>query len=201
MRILFLFIALLSASICAGQKPPTEAELKAQEHIKNLQEGILLVRLFSKSKGIEAIRAAGNEKAADELEESQRIKNLKIVKAFESKYSFSQVYFFYSHDSKHILSEQWDQIKLLNFDLNPALVNKDLANQNFYVAEFSNINGNSEGNNSGLGFKALVIMDDQLKQLSSPFPYYQKSSFLFVKKTEDSIIEDWNEKLSFFSNK
>ena len=74
--------------------------------IKELHNGILLVRLSAKQNTIEAMQKVGKLELAEKIRLKQRERNLKIVKAFRDHFTFCSVFFFYSSIQLHIWSDQ-----------------------------------------------------------------------------------------------
>ena len=87
-------------------------------------------------------------------------------------YDFSPVYFFYSTESKLVRAGQLDSV-ILDRELLPFPLD-GLEKKPFLVAEFAEVQPPS----SGAGLPALIVMDNQLIQLTEPFPYYVRTNFL-----------------------
>lgn len=158
------------------------------DHLKQLKEGVLLVKLYSRNPTIEAMRERGLDERAEIFEKEQKFKNLAIANAFEMNYTFSpKVYFFYSEDSKKILARDFKGV-LMGYDLQ-VLNNVSIKDTAFYVAEF--------GNTQGKNIRALVVRDDSLNYLTAPFPYFVRTfeDFLFFDRTYPKVVEIWNNRL------
>lgn len=190
--------------------------------INELKEGVLLVRLKTSKNSIEALRKVGKEKKANRLEEKQKQTNEAIVAAFQEKYDFSPVHFFFSDDSKHVRSGEWQQITFLNDHLLPdtTVQLKDLdvftaefgylqPQENTYFSNYYRVPGDTSSTKRkryyggvDFGFSALLLMDQQLVQLIEPFPYYSKSSISFTSREGAySEVANLNNRLKRFHKK
>ena len=89
----FLLLPLLSFS----QNRAEQHEI-AKTQIKELKEGVLLVRLHTKQPVIDAMKERGSFKKAHYIKEKQEAVNKEIVAAFKD-FDFCKVYFFYSQFS------------------------------------------------------------------------------------------------------
>ena len=225
MRILIVFFYILISTQVSAQpdhlKGKTNSEI-ATYYINYLKTGALYVRLFTKSRKIAILKNAGNIAAAEKVKNDQFKTNLSIVAAFRSAFTFCQVYFFYSDDSKYILSEEIDSIKFLNDSLEYTPHIKPI--KQFLVAEFSIVREDTAKNFAGysidyqkdstntlyqnkqyaggtnMSFGALVIKSPQLVQLSKPFPYYTRNlaTLPFVRRSHFRVVTIMNSKLNDF---
>ena len=177
-------------------------ELKtAHEQISKLKEGVLLVRLFTKTKGIESLRKKGATARANQIEQEVKAHNLNIVKAFKEVFSFSKVAFFFSDDSEAVKSGDFDQVSFLNENLE---VDTSVSPANFgtvYIGEFSKIESvDEETNQISRGFSAFIIRDAAFNQLEKPFPYYQRSykGVFLISRSEATVVKKFQAKLEKF---
>jgi len=170
-----------------------QCKIDSKRQILEIHNGVLLVRLKQKQKSIDALRKRGREKFANKIELKQKSRNKYIIDAFNTRFDFCPVYFFYSSDSKHIRNNKLDSISFLNDSLlkDNSITFKDSI---FYVAEFGHIEPEetftyqssthlSKGEtrstyngSSDFSFKAVTIKTKDFKQLKEPFPYYSKES-------------------------
>ncbi|NND94398.1 MAG: hypothetical protein HKN45_05990 [Flavobacteriales bacterium] len=192
----------------------------AREHIKNLKEGVLLVRLHTKQKSIDALKASDRHTQAEQIEKKVREENLELVNAIKSSFSFCPVYFFYSHDSKFVAEGELEKVGFLNhkLEIDPSI---SLDSANYYTAEMGLIEQNTkrtveniptgqEDNpnyrhepkyygGSNMRFHAFIIKNDEFQQLERPFPYYSRTmNSFFLKKSTEEVIERMNQKLFKF---
>jgi hypothetical protein len=203
-----------SKSNKVSQRQQTKTVMTAQ--IKQLKDGLLLVRLHTKVNSIAALKKMGKNELADEINEKQLNYNKEVVSAFKKNYSFSPVYFFYSNYSDSILSGQINGVVFLNDRLQADTTIK-LGSGKFLIAEIGIIEPDTVkhfshyyyygGENtlerrsayygeSDMRFEALKIMSDQLVQLKRPFPYYVNlNNALPVKKRLTKAVVKMNNKL------
>jgi len=173
----------------------------AHEQISELKDGVLLVRLFTKTKGIESLRKKGAAARANQIEQEVKAHNLNIVKAFEEVFSFSKVAFFFSDDSEAVKSGDFGQVSFLNENLE---VDTSVNPANFgtvYIGEFSKIESvNEETNQVSRGFSAFIIRDAAFNQLKKPFPYYQRSyeGVFLISRSEATVVKKLQAKLEKF---
>jgi hypothetical protein len=177
--------------------------------IKSLKDGALLVRLKTSKPTIEALKRRGLFYEAREKERQQRIENISLVKAFQSRYNFSEVRFFTSDQSWKVRQGNFEGIFVndsIQVDSNIVLRNK----KHVYTAEFDLIEPDTAtffshyrwvptGNfaavqvpvfygGGGNSFMSLVIKDQQFRQLYRPFPYYSRALFKAMEDHPDHGI-------------
>lgn len=80
----------------------------AYEHLQMLEDGVLLVRLQDKEKKLRLLKEAGMHARAAKVKASNDEQNAKIIDGFKTVYEYSEVYFFYSRDSKKILAKEYE---------------------------------------------------------------------------------------------
>jgi hypothetical protein len=155
----------------------------ATDYIRSLKEGTLIVKLPTHTAKLKAMKKLANDETVSP-NKRDRLKMLientekealafqrNMVLAFDSVYTFSEVLFTFD--------QQYDQLKAGKLDgifldddlqINPNIKATQLP---FFVLRFGSTN--REGS---YGVEAMVIMNDQLKDMQSPFPYYQKTADL-----------------------
>lgn len=161
-------------------------KLYAQEQIKTLKDGTLLVRLHTRNKAIDLYRNNGQHEIANRIEDDQYQENKAIVAAFNEYFDFAKVYFFYADDTDKIKAGQEGVVfinHLMKADPNIA-PNLDT----FMVAEFSPLEGETrvipgdtlvplpdyvQGETLE---RALLVRDQNFMQMRSPFPYYVRAA-------------------------
>jgi len=190
----------------------------ARQQIKELKNGVLLVRLMTSEKKIQALTEAGYPDKAKEAAAEQAEENKEIAEAFKSFFDFCRVYFFYSSASEEVKSMKFSG-NLMGYDLEPIGV-VDPPVTVFYVAEFGTIEQTDEKyrenesfrpTDSGgkeaqtnyygspdMGLPALLIRDSGFFQLRDPFPYYVRTygSLSAVERSADKSVGKLNQKLS-----
>ncbi|MGB6035700.1 MAG: hypothetical protein WBG42_05500, partial [Cryomorphaceae bacterium] len=83
------------------QRPPSR-RMVANDQIRNLHKGALLVRLPTAQPLIGALNERGETERTREVTRALEINHREIVSAFKTYYSFSEVYFFYSDHSEEV---------------------------------------------------------------------------------------------------
>ncbi len=182
-----------------------------RDQIKQLKNGVLLVRLHSRSKAINALKEIGRNRESDELLDKQTAFNKKTIAAFKTYFTFCPTLFFYSSASDSLLMGLADKIVFLNSDLQPDPSIK-INSSSYLVAEFGDVVQDTakyfseeylyRGSNGleqrseyygspDTGLKGLRVLSDQLVQLKKPFPYYVRSyrEFPNTKKVNKNIIK------------
>ena len=179
----------------------------AKYYIRELKKGALVVRLQSKSKAIEKLRAEGNHSYARTIESEQREDNLEIYQAFRQHFDFCDVYFIYAEQTDSLLRNGGK-----NFFLNDSLQVDPSIHLNkpfFLFAEHGTpqfekpsdkTQPDKQSPDESLMRQSIVILDQNLRQLKPPFPYFAHETFikyLFDAKWRDKVIE-LNKKLHAF---
>lgn len=144
------------------------------EHIRQLKDGALLVRLISDRKKIEALEQQSkaypnDKKIAGKLEKAKVDRNefnLNWIAELKANYYFSKLYFFYDYDSKLVNSNVRSGY-FLNDNLD---VDKEIKVEEPYIYILS------EGTAGESGIAAFMMYDQNLKILEKPFPYYFKKN-------------------------
>jgi len=167
----------------------TQSKMDAARHIVNLKNGTLVVRLMKKQELVDAFLVRGDTTSANIIIEQQRVKNIKQMKAFKEAYSFSNLLFFFSHDSKIILDQNFEKPVFLNDRLE-----KDadlIVTGKLFMCEI--------GTTDGLDISAITISDSSFTQLTPPFPYMvRKFKDTFWERTDNKVITKLNIKLNTF---
>ncbi|PLX06157.1 MAG: hypothetical protein C0596_16870 [Marinilabiliales bacterium] len=129
-----LLLLLLGSQIVFSQSE--DKYINARKDIIDFRNNsVLLVRLQTRDKSIQAYRDRNMNEYADKLQNEQDLLNKRIIQAFEDYYNFTQVYYFLSSDSRHIINQTYDSISFVNIDLKPdPSIKPNLTS--FYVAQF-----------------------------------------------------------------
>lgn len=160
--------------------------LSAQESaIKELKNGVLLVRLSTSQNQIDFLRKQGNEKEAKDLENEQKIENDLIISSFTTAYTFSPVYFFYSNHALDISNGNY-QNNIFDANHHPITMDEE---KKVFIAAF--------GQTLSSRITGLIIYDQQLNQLKKPFPYLtRKYPFLGMgNRSYGDMVEIFNKAL------
>lgn len=162
-KLTFLFLIfcfLVSACQTAKIRKKTADDLA-----QDLEQGALLVRLHTAENKAAALRQTGKNEEAGQLIAQRQAFNDSVRSAFASQYDFSPVYFFYAKDSRLVREKKFEEIL---HDAQEKVVAVDqIADRPLLAAEFGEVQAPA----SQAGLDALLVLDDQLRQLSAPFPF------------------------------
>ena len=157
--------------------PFKERRAMAEEHIKNLKNGVLVVRLPSQQNKIETLQTlidGGNLDKKTEAKLQGRLDGTKaktasfnksIITAFQEQYNFSDFLFMMDTAATQLKEGVRQGIfldKNLELDQEAAIVDSSV-----YVLRFG-----STYSGRGQNIEAAVITDSNLEDLLPPFPYY-----------------------------
>ncbi len=227
MRIVnLIFYPLLLASLAfplllPGQQQHSkeEAARQSREAIHRLRNGTLIVRLPSQRAKIEALQDIIQNTPADNPRRKRLEKLLEqtladkrefgenMMKAFQEAYDFSEVRFMYDTATSSLGSGKRDVFLDENLEVHPGL---SLDETPYFILGFGST---STANERSDGVEAMIIMDEDLEPLQSPFPYYGRLNDFgaFIgsifpapgQKEKDAlrIVGKLNDKLVGFYNK
>ncbi len=127
------------------------------------ERGVLLVRLNSVDKKVEALKKAGFKSRAElEIKDNDSLTS-EFLNYFSLHYRSSDYYFYDSKDAKYIKNGLFES-KLLDREGNPIEVN--LEGKEIYVAEFGKGKPHdSTENYNGEGFTVRKVVDGEFKRL------------------------------------
>jgi hypothetical protein len=181
MRLLSIFLCFVPLLVLGQSSKEVSVE-----HLQNLKNGALLVRLPTAQNKIKSLLDIGLEKQANKVAREQQLENIKVFLAFKSAYDFSKVYFFYNLSSESIQNGNFKG-HLLNENLEPD-PNVDYSGP-YYIAEFDVI--------QTTGLSALVIKDKNFNLLQKPFPYYAKQFDVFplFRRSKLDVVKTLNKGL------
>lgn len=173
----------INPGICQEEEPLSLKERRALavSNITELHEGVLIVRLQSQQKKMQALQELIDGGELDDKTEKKmreqlvRTKaktahfNRAIIKAFEQKYRFSNILFMLDTASISLKNGARAGI-FLNQDLeiDPMLT---LDDQPYFILRFGYTRSNS-----GQNIEAMIVMDDEFNDLESPFPFYVRTN-------------------------
>ena len=215
---LFLIILILPFFSFAQNTPPSNEELRqrANHSFLVLKENVLLVRLKSNTKKINALKEYGYNVEAKEFKLSQEVKNTEIIKSFKEEFTFCDTYFFFSEHSNLVRAKDFSEPFFLdaNLKIDPSI---SVPTDSFLIAEFGHVmsdpvpykdsyilvneDGSYKRTSSWAGrdvhFGALIVMNDQFVQIRRPFPRYVRTfdSLPFLKKPIVKTVARLNKKL------
>lgn len=199
-RATFLFVLLvLSYPLTAQDKPQSankpSIEQLMGENIRKLKSGMLLVRLQTKENSVSALRKAGQEAQAAQVEKKQAAYNLEIIAAFRSSFKFCPVYFFSSSYSELVRAGNLAEVVFVNDSLLPdpsikpdrsgfltaefGILEPDTAayfqGHYYYYGEQGREERSAYAGGADQRLPVLRIMDERFVQLTDPFPYYVRT--------------------------
>ena len=141
----------------------------AQEHIKNLKNGVLLVQLRNHQSYRERLIELGKTALAEKDEAFEEEMNQKLLEDFSKNFGFCPVYFFDGSNIEEIKSGNYANY-LLDSNLQPVAFEK-LDQKIFdylYFVGIRRLKTDTEFNKSRK--EGIVMMDSNLKQMEHPFP-------------------------------
>jgi hypothetical protein len=197
-RFLLVFLFCLSFVAYAQiGKVYEDRKIRSAQQIKKFKEGVLFVRIRNRDLEVEYLKKYGRIEEARKVENKRRELNQRLIRAFNANFDFCPVYFFFSHDSKHIRLGQFDSVGFVDTSLN--VVDSIKPKPSYYLtAELGKVVADTAKffggyrtveTEDGLvqkpiyhtgpdaGFKGLIIKSDQFIQLVHPFPYYVRTYF------------------------
>ena len=182
-----------------------ELKIKAVDQIRQLKNGVLLVRLRTSDIAIKNLKKKGTEKKAATVQRQQDAANQRLVYAFEKQFNFCPVFFFYSSETYQAKTGKTSGY-FLNNKLQPDPLIA-IPDTNFFVAELTELeqfrldpDSPQESINAEVTFKALVLRDHKFHQLTKPFPFFIKASSNFPprKRSEAEMVNLMNARLQEF---
>lgn len=192
---------------------------EAVRHINAMKESVLLVRLNTLQNSIKALDEKGLPEEAAELENAIRVQNLAVMNAFQNKFKFCPVYFYYSYDVAKVKAGDYDGA-LFNGE-GEKVIEHNLDSMECYIAEFGKLEADtsmsflgydwvSTGDFTGerverysypsfFNFAALKVKGPDFYQLRDPFPYYVKTYGTFIfNRSPFEIVDRLNERLFLY---
>lgn len=176
-----LYIGLFTLLLFAGlpSVAAQSAEERAEEAIKRLKEGTLLVRLPSRQRKIDAMeevlsgyapddkRRARMERLLQETRVEAATFNRNMMTAFRDSFDFAEVRFFYDYNTPKLKAGESAGL-FLNETLraDPSI---QLPDGSYYILGF----GQTHKEYSD-GLEAMFIMSSDFERMGPPFPYYQR---------------------------
>jgi hypothetical protein len=160
---------------------------KAMQDIFEMKHGVLLVRLNTKYKTIEALERNERIDDAEYIRQKQQQWNKKVVSYFREHYNFTPVYFFFSTETEKVKRKEFEFVHFLDSTLQPLEI-QPAVGANFWVGEVNYLDQN-ERTGSDMGFEAILLRDSEFKQLDHPFPFYSRTyrSVLPEKRMVDAM--------------
>ena len=192
-----LIIAMAHSGVGQADRAKTSRKYRdslARVYIQDLSEGCLLIRLRTSIKKMEALKARGDTALALNEARMLKLKHLEIISSFKLNYSFSKVYYFYSHHSGKVRSREFQGI-LMNEQFEPVDEEPDVfLILDPYVVDFTHMNSQQQG---------LSLLNDRFEQLERPFPYYvrKREALFFLRRDYQTMVALLQKNLEFTSRK
>lgn len=176
-----IFIGIVTTSLCC----------MAQNNISNKNPN-LLIRLSTNNNVINYYKSQENHKQASIESLKQKKNNQNIIEAFQKNYSLSEVYFFYSDQSKNIINKKLDS--LFSYDGLPLSKQKieTIKKEGYLIGYFGLTKSN-------LKFHALILNDNKLNPLQRPNIRFIRTyrSMGPFKRKEKKVISILEKKIKF----
>jgi hypothetical protein len=221
MKKYFLLLVFITTSLSsiAQNVPPSNFQMliESSDNIYKLYKGVLLVRLKSNQRKINALKKYGYEEQAKAVMFEQESKNKEIIHSFKNEFYFCDTYFFYSENSNSVRDKDFSTPIFLNENLEIDST-IELSSNEFLIAEFGNVKQDEtpyvdnyaiRKDSSGVrlvptfwggpyvNFSALRLMTDKFVQLRRPFPRYVRTfeGIPFLKRSTSITVGLLNRKL------
>lgn len=160
-----------------------EEKNNATATIQQLRKSVLIVRLKTKQRQIQAYREAGKTATALKIEQKALKENLEIISGCIKNFNFSKIYFVNTEDIAYFRkTNRLILSNLLPMEDSVITLNHDSV---FYL-DYGNLYGrqrvnewtykdydNSIENSQVISENAFVIRDSKDQQLSPPLPFYK----------------------------
>tara|TARA_Y100000782_G_scaffold115112_1_gene154748 strand:+ start:5525 stop:6136 length:612 start_codon:yes stop_codon:yes gene_type:complete len=197
-NLLFILFSFLALSGSAQHFTMRRAELveEANSHIRNIKNGVVLVRLHTQENKIKHFLKYDNYEAAQAVRREQVEKNKAIFTAFKEVFDFTKLYFFYSHHSAQVKEGDFSTGFLLNdaMEEDPRVFLPEGVP--VYIIDV----GDVYFDNFGTHMKGMVVMNQQFEPLENPFPYYirKRSGLKILERSDVDMVAKLNENLHEF---
>lgn len=164
----------------------------SQSHIININNGIVLVKLYTNKNKIAALEKQGLDKRAEEEKKKVELEHIEIMNAFKKEFKFTQYYFFYSHDLSEIKNGNYSNV-IDSLKQNVQITEPDsmvfiLDSRNYYSESMAS------------SFAGFSILNNKGKQLEKPFPYYvrKRDALWFLRRSYFDLTRLMNNQLESY---
>ena len=195
----------------------------SRQQIKEMKEGVMLVRLKTSEKVIEGLKDAGLYDKAKEVRQEQKKENQEIAAAYHKSFDFCPVYFFYSDCSGKVREGDFKDC-LMDHNLEKLKSVPEIGD-NYFISEFSYVQKTDPAyfdknimaydttgykikqktyyGGTELGPDAVIIMDRHFRQLRGPFPSYVRTyeGFPILRRKKPKAVAKLNEALQEYYKK
>lgn len=203
-----LLLITCSSPLIAQEKNRKE---QSKEWFAQLENGHLLVQLFNRDRTKKHIEAELGPNAVARYEADQMEKRKRLMKAFESHFTFCPVLFFYSNDALHLKNRDFDQVTFYNSQ-HQVIPAEQVNISSFLIGEVSRVESDSityvseDGTTKkrpSYAFSAFVFRDNQFRQLRRPFPFYVRTmqGTPILQRKENGLVKAIQNKLVRFNKK
>ncbi len=164
-------------------------QISAEEAIRTLKEGALVLKLIVPEKKIEMLLKQNKKEEAIKLEEETAALNQELITAFSTAYTYGQLYFVYSSDM-HLLVEGDPGVLFDKQGQFATAFPKDWL--------FIELSDSPE-----LSIDGFVVRDRNNDALTKPFPYFtsQWGAFRLSKKSFYAMLEQWQKRVRKVENR
>lgn len=203
-----LLLITCSSPLIAQEKNRKE---QSKEWLAQLENGHLLVQLFNRERTKKHIEAELGPDAVARYEADQMEKRKRLMKAFETHFTFCPVLFFYSNDATHLKNKDFIQVTFYDAQ-HQAIPADQIQLTSYLIGEVGRVESDSityvstDGTTKkrpSYAFSAFVFRDDQFRQLRKPFPFYARTmqgTPIFQRK-ENGLVKAIQSKLVRFKKK
>ena len=170
----FLFLALLWVSPLWSQD-----SMRVSDPLMDLHQGVLVLRIKTASKSLQAYRDAGLDKVAKKVASEIAYRNAQLIKGFLNDYRFSDFLAIHFDSTDALLAGRPvslnDQLQL---DTGTLPVGKNIFYAEIAPVKVSvPVSGHRPKMGDSLQYsdvasRGLVLYDAEFRQLSPPMPYY-----------------------------
>ncbi len=182
---------------------------KATSTLRALKTGAVVVRFKSSQRSVEAYINAGRKDVADRIVRENNVRDLKMMEAFKTRFTFCPVYFIKTQDTKRFLKGEKGLFLNNKLQYDSSI---ELTDSFFVFCEYGLIEGDGKyaGNSALAGYtkperildtvasqtststyvhSALHFLDSELNQLRRPFPF-----------GEQVVLDNYNLAVSFLNS-
>lgn len=172
--------------------------LTAEQHIQQMKEGIVLVRLHTNENTIRHYVNYGNYDAAREERIEQAERNRQIFLAFNTAFDFTNAMFFYSNQSEAVKARDFEEVYFLDKEMKPDPTLTVPKGKPIYIVDVGDVYFESFQTH----MEGIVVMTNDFSPLRKPFPYHvrKRSGLKILERTDLEMVEKLNEELHSFYN-
>ena len=174
---------------CATQRTTS---FQAGKDVENLENGCLIVRLPSAEQKIAYFEAKGWTAKANAERAYIDQRNKELMAAFRQEFSFCPVYFIHISDSEKVSAGNLDEVHFLGADLQHDKSQRPDC-KHIYTATYGQTFQTTAGYKQA--GEAITVCDQNFRALPAPFPRRSNKYFIFLKKTDETMVQRLNDRL------